>query len=220
MRQELQVYAEGNVLSVFELLHDFSRLCKVAYVVDTFAYLKGLNLALQGKSTTEFNVQDKVNAAIMKIGRWVTRLDRYELDTFKTLNHFVVVSGEELEPQVIDMMKEHLMGLKSNFHSYFPDPDPHMEWVQNPFATYDIKWSSGQEDSLIDLVSDGTLKSEFLEKYLTDFWLHIRSEFPTLADTAVKYLMPFATIYFCEVGLSVLVDLKTKKRHGLEVEDD
>jgi hypothetical protein len=54
------------------------------------------------------------------------------------------------------------MGLKSNFHAYFPDPDPHMEWVRNPFATYGIKLSSGKEDSLIGLKSDVTLKSEFL----------------------------------------------------------
>jgi hypothetical protein len=182
--------------------------------------LDGLNFALQGKSTTVFNVQDKVNVAIMKIDRCVTRLDRYELDIFETLNDFVIASGEELEPQVIDIMKEHLMGLKSNFHTSFPDPDLHMEWVRNPFATYDIKLSSGQEDGLIDLKSDGTLKSEFLEKSLTDFWLHIRSEFLVLADTAVKYVMPFAMNYFCEVGFSVLVDLKSKKRNRLEVEDD
>jgi hypothetical protein len=94
-----------------------------------------------------------------------------------------------------------LMEMKSNFHAYFPDP--HMELVWNPFATYDIKLLSGQEDSLIDLKSDGTLKSEFLKKSLTDFWLHVCSEFPTLADTAVKYLMPFTT-YFCDVGFSQL----------------
>jgi hypothetical protein len=59
-----------------------------------------------------------------------------------------------LEPQVIDIMTEHFMELKSNFHAYFPDPAPHMEWVRNPFATYEIKLSSGQEDSLTDLKSD------------------------------------------------------------------
>jgi hypothetical protein len=35
---------------------------------------------------------------------WVTRLDRYELDTFETLNDFVIASGEEVEPEVMDMM--------------------------------------------------------------------------------------------------------------------
>jgi hypothetical protein len=92
-----------------------------------FPYRNGLNFALQGKSTTVFNVHDKVNAAIMKIDRWVTRLDRYELNTSETLNDCVVASGDKLEPQVIDIKKEHLMEMKSNFHAYFPDP--HMELV-------------------------------------------------------------------------------------------
>jgi hypothetical protein len=76
-------------------------------------------LALQGKSTTVLNVKDNVNAAIMKPDRWVTRLELHELDCFETLNNFVVVSGEELEPQVIDIMKEHLMELKSNLQLTF-----------------------------------------------------------------------------------------------------
>jgi hypothetical protein len=85
-----------------------------------------------------------------------------------------------------------------------------------------MKLSSGEKDSLIDLKSDGTSKREFLEKSLTDFWLNVRSEFPTLADIAIKYLMIFAMTYFCKVEFSVLllVDLKSKKRNWLKVEDD
>jgi hypothetical protein len=78
-------------------------------MADIFAYLNGLILPLQGKSVTVLNVQDKVNAAIMKTDRWVTLLDIITNRTLsKPLMTFVVASGEELEPQVTDIMKEHL----------------------------------------------------------------------------------------------------------------
>jgi hypothetical protein len=63
------------------------------------------------------------------------------------------------------------------------------------------------------------LTSEFLEKSLTDFWFYVLSGFPTLADTAVKYMMTFTMTYFCKVGFFVFVDLKSTKRNPLEVED-
>jgi hypothetical protein len=73
-------------------------------MADIFAYLNGLNLPLQGKSITVLNVQDKVNAAIMKTDWWVTLLDIITNRTLsKPLMTFVVASGEELEPQVIDI---------------------------------------------------------------------------------------------------------------------
>ena len=37
---------------------------------------------------------------------------------------------------------------------------------------------------------------------------------------AVKYLMPFAATYFYEAGSTVILNLKSKKRSKLEVEDD
>jgi hypothetical protein len=39
MHQELQVHS----LSVFELLHDFSWLCKDAYLTDIIGYLNAMN---------------------------------------------------------------------------------------------------------------------------------------------------------------------------------
>jgi hypothetical protein len=84
---------------------------------------------MQEKPTTLFNVQNKVNAITMKIGRWITRLDHHELDTFKTMNYFVAASGGDIPIQILDAMREHVKGLKNNFRSCFPDLDPHMKWI-------------------------------------------------------------------------------------------
>lgn len=48
-----------------------------------------------------------------------------------------------------------------------------------------------QVDSLVDIASDGTLRTTFREKSLTDFWVHVQPEHPELPDAALKLLMPF-----------------------------
>lgn len=88
-----------------------------------------------------------------------------------TLNDTVLASGENISIQVLDAMKEHLKRLKTNFRAHFPDIDPHMQCVQNPFTPCDTNLLSSKKDSLIGLRSDGALKYDFREKSLTDFWL-------------------------------------------------
>jgi hypothetical protein len=146
-------------------------------------------------------------------GRWVTRLDCHELDTFETEN-VAVASGEDIAIQVPDAMKEHLKALKNKFCTYFPDLDPHMEWVQKPFAHCDTNLSTSEEDSLTDLRSDCTLKNDIQEKSLTDFWLNVCTKFPTVENKAIIYLMSFAMTNFCEAGFSILLDLKLKKEQA------
>ena len=48
-------------------IHDFQLLAKLAYLADVFSALNTLNVALQGKTVTIFNVQDKIKATRMKM---------------------------------------------------------------------------------------------------------------------------------------------------------
>jgi hypothetical protein len=95
---------------------------------------------------------------------------------------------------------EHLKGLKNKFRPYFPDLVPHMEWFRNPFVFCVTKLSSSDEDSAINLKSDDTLKHDFREIYLIYFWFNVRMELKTLENKPIKYLTPFARIYFCGAG--------------------
>jgi hypothetical protein len=67
MPLEKQVSAMGSALSVFLLLHHYYWLCKVALLADIFGYMNALNSALQGKSTTIFDTQNKLNDITMKL---------------------------------------------------------------------------------------------------------------------------------------------------------
>uniref|UniRef100_A0A3P9IJD4 Uncharacterized protein n=1 Tax=Oryzias latipes TaxID=8090 RepID=A0A3P9IJD4_ORYLA len=122
------------------------------------------------------------------------------------------------------------MGAQLHLHSqlgiYFPELDASFDWIRNPFGDkthieqFTSTLSLREVDSLVDIESDGTLKTTFREKGLTDFWLHIQPEHPQLADSALKLLMPFPTTYNCEVGFSTLVGLKTKQRNRISVDYD
>jgi hypothetical protein len=74
--------------------------------------------------------------------------------------------------------------------------------------------------SLIELASDGALKITFSEKSLTNFWIHVKSEYTELANSAIKHLLPFPTTYNFEIGFSALIGLKSVKRNRLYVEPD
>lgn len=121
-------------------------------------------------------------------------------------------------------MTEHMQALKSQMQDYFPGISKQQSWVQYPFANHTEDVIAGltykEQDSLVDLSCDSSLKLIFSEKTLTQFWLHVSSEYHELANKAMMFLMPFATTYMCEVGFSVLVALKTKYRNALSVESD
>jgi hypothetical protein len=106
----------------------------------------------------------------------------------------------------------------------FPEPNKSKEWIRNPFsATYVIEsfgLSARMCDQLIELGSDGALKITFSEKSLTNFWIHVKSEYPELANSAIKHLLSFPTTYNCEIGFSALIGLKSVKRNRLNVEPD
>ncbi|GLD52949.1 zinc finger BED domain-containing protein 5-like protein [Lates japonicus] len=75
-------------------------------------------------------------------------------------------------------------------------------------------------DSVVDIVSDGTLKTTFREKSLPDYWVQIQPWHSELADTALKRLMPFPTTYNCDIGFSSLVGLKVRQCNRINVESD
>uniref|UniRef100_A0A671URU5 DUF4371 domain-containing protein n=1 Tax=Sparus aurata TaxID=8175 RepID=A0A671URU5_SPAAU len=211
---------------LYDRMHDFQWLAKLAYLADVFSALNTLNVVLQGKTVTMFNVQDKIKATRMKMELWCGRLDRGEFDSFPTLADFLLTAGEDMDRSTVASFKQHLQDLHSQLGIYFPELDTSFEWIRNPFGDkthieqVSSKLSPREVDSLVDIASDGTLQTTFREKGLTDFWLHIQPEHPELADSALKLLMPFPTTYNCEVGFSSLVGLKTKQRNRINVDYD
>ena len=75
-------------------------------------------------------------------------------------------------------------------------------------------------EEAIELSSDGNLQLQFASHLSCKFWLSVQKEYPTLASSALKKLLPFATTYLCEIGFSRYVSTKTKYRNRLDAEAD
>uniref|UniRef100_A0A3P9IWW1 DUF4371 domain-containing protein n=1 Tax=Oryzias latipes TaxID=8090 RepID=A0A3P9IWW1_ORYLA len=225
LRDEVMLFPHHSD-ELYDRMHDFQWLAKLPYLADIFSTLNTLNVALQGKTVTIFNVQDKIKATRLKMELWRGRLNRREFDSFPTLADFLLAAGEDVDGSTVASFKQHLQDLHSQLGIYFPELDASFDWIRNPFGDkthieqFTFKLSPREVDSLVDIASDGTLKTTFREKGLTDFWLHIQPEHPELADSALKLLMPFPTTYNCEVGFSTLVGLKTKQHNRISVDYD
>ncbi len=108
----------------------------------------------------------------------------------------------------------HMQALKSHRQDYFPDISKQQSWIQCPFANHTV--IAGliykEQDSLVHLSCDSSLKLIFSEKTLTQFWLHVSNEYPELANKAILFLMPFATTYMCEVVKWAVVAVTSSDR--------
>jgi hypothetical protein len=77
---------------------------------------------------------------------------------------------------------------------YFPKTDDTNNWIRYPFhALPPVHLPIFVQEILIEIATSGSVKMLFNQKPLTDFWIGLCSEYPALANRAVKTLMPFAT---------------------------
>jgi hypothetical protein len=100
--------------------------------------------------------------------------------------------------------------LKEELSRYFPDISKKLfPLVKSPF-TFDFeKIPEIAQEEFIEMINDTGIKSEFSE---TQFWVRRLLDYPALAKTVLKILLPFPTTYECEVLLSSLLQIKTKHR--------
>ena len=128
-----------------------------------------------------------------------------------------------LTPKLTDNVKcdiaKHLSELGAQLRRYFPETDSTNNWIRYTFHALPPVHLSEQE-SLIEIATCGSVKIEFNQKPLPDFWIGLRSEYTALANHTVKTPMPFANMYLCESGFSALTSMKTKYGHRLCVESD
>ena len=194
-------------------LNDFSWLVKLAYLSDIFSHLNILNINLQGKKVTDFQVEDKIEAMIKKLELRHRRLSNRNYDTFPNLTNFLSSSKEELSEDT-SIIARHLKDLQRNFREYFPVPDSSKNWIRDPFSVnmHELEGlTAAEEEKLIEISTDGALKLQFKEQSLQNVWAYLQADFPELSKKAMKVLMLFVTTYLCERSFSALVYLKNNK---------
>jgi hypothetical protein len=170
--------------------------------------------------TTVFKLADKVAAFKAKLEFWGRRVNRGIFDMFQTLAG--ILGETEPEHSFSQLVHDHLSLLLKEFERYFPttkDPRTGKEWIRDPFVNKsgESSMSVQEEDQLLEIANDGGLKTTFETTTLPVFWIKVMAEYPEIATTALKSLLPFPTTYLCEAGFSAVTATKTKQRNKLDI---
>ncbi|KAK1901737.1 Zinc finger BED domain containing protein 5 [Dissostichus eleginoides] len=197
---------------------------QLAYLSDIFSRLNDLNLGLQGLSINVFDVQDKINTMLKKLELFQIKVKAGDVSAFPALESFLSENELTLDDGVRDNMVAHLVSLRQQFRQYFPVMTEDNSWMRSPFSMeasgLPKNLTVAEQESVIELSCDETLKPAFRKQSLVDFWIKQHREYPALSDKAVRFLLPFATTYLCEKGFSSLAVIKTKYRSRLNAEPD
>lgn len=221
LRHEIELFlVEQGHDEYKQMLTDSLWLQKLAYLSDIFTKINELNLGLQGRDTTIFTMQEKVESTIKKISLWTSLIDKCKYDQFPNLKLFLDTTSSTINEDLKSDIKCHLQNLSAALRSYFPEISPQWNWVNNPFANHSVDHLPiSDQEELIDISCNSRLKSCFAEQSLGDFWANLKDIYH-ISESAIKYLLPFCTTYLCESGFSAMTNLKTKHRHRLQLEDD
>jgi len=114
---------------------------------------------------------------------------------------------------------EHLISLEDKINKYFPELKiVNYDWMRNPFSSSICTSNFNltlQEEELKSLSTDRSLKIQFTEESLEDFWISVKEEYPKISEKALIILLPFSTSHLCELGFSTLTNIRNKKREKL-----
>ena len=195
LKEEIAAFLfETNSLYA-ELFDSKIWLAHVAYLVDVFEHLNTLNLSLQGKGHNKFEQSDKVNAFKKKIALWENRMSKDRLDMFPNAHHEILQLDTVADKNALkSSITAHLGKLQSRFHNYFPETSSEDEqWVRDPFGIDldNVALPCNEENQLIELSCDQTLKKKFGGVSLSHFWCSsVTAEYSSLASRAIKILLP------------------------------
>ncbi|GFX24836.1 SCAN domain-containing protein 3 [Trichonephila clavipes] len=168
---------------------------------------------------TVFKLADKVAAFKAKLELWERRVNTGIFDMFQTSAGILGKTGPE--HSFSQLVYDHLSLILKEFERYFPttkDPRTDKEWIYDPFVNKSGEYSmSVQEDQLLEIVNDCGLKAAFETTTLPVFWNKVMAEYPKIATTALKFLLPFPTTYLCEAGFSAVTATKTKQLNKLDI---
>ena len=146
-----------------------------------FSRLNELDLGLQGVSATIFNMRDKTEAMIKKLNLWLNCTENNNTEVFPMLHEFLCANELCLTDGMKHEITVHLSELAAQLRMYFPESDSSDSWIRHPFTDVPASLSTSEQESLIEITTDGSLKMEFDQKPLSDFWIGLYTEHPMLS---------------------------------------
>ena len=148
-------------------------------------------------------------------------MEMHNYTMFEKLNILFDERPEGMPNHIKNGILEHLSALESELERYFPETtDEDLDFIRNPF-TYPVeKLADDCQDEFLELINDFTAWQEYEKKLLSQFWVVMKNSYPKTMKKALYILIPFVSTYLCESGFSSLLQMKSKQRNRLDVEDD
>lgn len=221
--QEIHIFLEEEGHPSSKYFKDPDFLLRLAYLCDIFDKRNVLNLSLQGNNMHILKLSEKITAFRKKLQLWTRKINEDGgQDCFPQLHKFSASNDLVISQDLLSLFTEHLSKLTEWFAKYFTEENVEkFAWIQDPFhAPCPPEFTSLEEESLIELSCDNSLKTKFATSELVEFWVTIKNEYPTLSSKALRILIPFATSYLCEAGFSALAVIKSKYRSKINVEQE
>jgi hypothetical protein len=225
LREEIKCFLTQKKSSMADLFENPGWILKLAYLADIFGLLNDLNLQMQGPLKSSFFLATKIDAFKKKLSVWQKRIGEGIFDMFHSFSD-CAEDTEFDKAFIFKLISDHLMKLEEKFGDYFPqekDPRIGFLWAMDPFLhsqneTNKLSLTISEEDSLIELSADPTLKESFKCMPLDKFWLKVGTEYKALSKKAIQKLLHFPSTYLCEQAFSSMATIKTKARNRLQLE--
>ncbi|XP_065665357.1 zinc finger BED domain-containing protein 5-like [Hydra vulgaris] len=163
----MNFFQKENMDDFVEYLQNDIWCAKLAYLANSFDYLNCVDSSVQGRKENFLTMTNKLTAFRKKVIFWKNRvLEKKKVDIYPSLN-------DNTTDDIISAVTEHLTLLEEKIEFYFPSINVETyDWIHNPFAkvyTSNSKLSYQEEEELINLLSDRTLKMKFSEMVLEEF---------------------------------------------------
>jgi hypothetical protein len=213
LRHEIEIFLNQKHSDLAKYFHDKEWVAKLAYLADVFSLINELNSSLQGSMTTFFSLYNKIDIFKKKLKIWLKRTQDNDYDMFPSFSEFSNSSDVKLR-NIASIIFQHLEGLSQLFHDCYPPEDDLRVgnlWIINPFMNHqNNNLTNFEEEKLTQLSSDLVLQSVFTSMSITQFWINAKTSYPELHEKAVKFLLPFSTIYLCDATFLALTESKQR----------
>lgn len=168
-KEEIPTFLEENHHEDTRLWTNDNFIVKLAYLVEIFGKLSGLNKSMQGSQMHPLVQKDRVRALIKMLKLWKSSLQKNELDMFSLSKDFWATTCIEASK---DLFIEHLDCLILHFSNYFKDRD-FSKWIENTFIDNEdddkFELTTIEKKKLIGLSCDSSLKQKFQNETLIQF---------------------------------------------------
>ena len=217
LRQEIITFLEMNGRSTDEQ-KDESWLQDLAFDVDITAHLNNLNLKLQGKNNLIIALYDDVKYFFLKLKLWKSQVSSENLVHFATCKE-LQNSGETKSALSFANYDTQLESLSKEFEKRFSDfasYERQFVLFPGPFSFDVVEAEENLQMELLEIQSDSSLGSKYLEVGISDFFSYLPERFRNFRKFTTRIMAMFSSTYLCEQLFSLMKSTKNISKNKID----